>query len=186
MRVLRFVVQFCSVVVASQLNTRLHSFLVSNEKNMKKCFDFLCNWGLWYHANILVLVTSTPETWKAESILYKMYKHNYSLNLKIPSFLFKIQLRNRSCGNEETFCFFLFGSPVITPLIRTLFNQIANKEFGLVCSGLLFVYSFRILALFSNECKGTFPVKSWTFWRCRGQLIRLKMKGNNTVASKSG
>ena len=76
------------------------------------------------------------------------------------SFLFKIQRRTDHAVMKKRFAFFWFGSPVITPLIRTLFNQIANKEFGLVCSGLLFVYSFRILALFSNERKGTFRVKS--------------------------
>lgn len=74
------------LVVASQVNTRLRSFLVSNEsyqvKKYEQTFCFSFNWGPCYPTNLLVLILSTPETWESEFILYKMYKHILFLKTK--------------------------------------------------------------------------------------------------------
>ena len=84
------------LVVASQVNTRLRSFLVSNEshqlkKNMNKRFAFLLIGGRvipqtfwsWFYR---------PQKHKKPSPFYiKCTNIFYSLKLKIPSLLFQIQ-----------------------------------------------------------------------------------------------
>jgi len=84
------------LVVASQVNNRLRSFLVSNESHQVKrkyeqtfCFSF--NWGLVIPQTFWSWFYRPQKHGKPSPFYIKCTNIFYSLKLKIPSLLFKIQ-----------------------------------------------------------------------------------------------